>query len=71
LPEIKTIVFELSDTVAQEMDLDRDSTVLKKLKIDQLESSYNYRTIGDYYHVYTSGLSKNLICIPVNYTSNS
>jgi hypothetical protein len=71
LPEINTIVFELDDIVAQEMDLERDSTVLKKLKIDQLESSYNYRTIGDNYHVYTSGLSKNLICIPVNYTSNS
>jgi len=27
-------------------------------------------TSGDYYHVYTSGLSKNLICIPVRYNSN-
>ncbi len=70
LPEINTIVFELTDTVAQELDVERDSKVLRKLKIENLESSYNYRTIGDYYHLYTSGLSKNLICIPVRYNSN-
>jgi hypothetical protein len=71
LPEINTIVFELTDTVAQELDVERNSTVLKKLKIENLESNYNYRTIGDYYHIYTSGLSKNLVCIPVRYNSNT
>ncbi len=70
LPEINTIVYELTDTAAHELDLQSDSSELIELKIDHLESSYNYRTIGDRYHVYTSGLSKNKICIPVETNSN-
>jgi len=65
-----TDFYELTDTAAHELDLQSDSSELIELKIDHLESSYNYRTIGDRYHVYTSGLSKNEICIPVETNSN-
>ncbi len=38
---------------------------LHKLKIDKLESSYNYRTFGVQYIVVTSVLSNSEKCIPV------
>jgi len=57
---IKTIAFELSQESATEIVNEQVLSKiddLHKLKINKLESSYNYRTIGSQFHVVTSVLS--------------
>jgi len=73
LGPINTIAFELTDNAAEEIDSQREQReldVLHKLKIDKLESCYNYRTLGDGFLVVTSVLSNSEICIPVKEKSN-
>jgi hypothetical protein len=74
LPPIITIAYELTDTAAEELDKERNDlgeVELRKLKIQNLTCSYNYRTVGPDFLLVTSVLSNSDNIIPVRFKSNT